>query len=259
MILEGLSVVMITRSSSFRHSATLAKVDAFKGNLKQVTGGWKDYFNLQSKNRELLESNLSLLSENIYLRNQLSYTLNQYDSSIVVLNGFECIPANIVENTPNRNDNKLILNVGKEDGVEKDMGVISLNGVIGIVDRVADHFCTVASLLNTSRNVSGKLMRTGIYGPIVWDKKDIRHAEIIDIPQHIAIETGDTVVTSGHSLTFPEGILIGTVESYQLNKGVSYRVRIKLSNDFQSIYHVYVVKAKQKPELDLLKREINFR
>jgi rod shape-determining protein MreC len=237
----------------------MAKIDAAKGSINKITGVWKDYFGLKSKNRELLELNLSLLDENIYLKNQLSYSLIQYDSSNLILDDFECIPANIVENTPNRNNNRLILNVGKENGIEIDMGVISLKGVIGTVDRVADHFCTVTSLLNTSRNVSGKLMRTGIYGPIVWDKKDIRHVEMIDIPQHIVIEKGDTVVTSGHSLTFPEGILIGTVESYQLNKGVSYKVRIKLSNDFQSIYNVYVISAKRKPELDSLKKEIKFR
>jgi rod shape-determining protein MreC len=259
ILLEGISIVLISQSSYFRHSAMIAKIDAIKGNIKQITGGWKDYFGLKSKNRELLTLNLSLLNENIYLKNQLAYSLCQYDSSNLILNDFECIPANIVENTPNRNNNRLILNVGKKNGITIDMGVISLNGVIGIVDRVADHFCTVISLLNTSRNVSGKLMKTGIYGPIVWDKKDIRHIEMIDIPQHIAIEKGDTVVTSGHSLTFPEGILIGTVESYQLNKGVSYRVRIKLSNDFQSIYNVYVISAKRKPELDSLKREVKFR
>jgi rod shape-determining protein MreC len=149
--------------------------------------------------------------------------------------------------------------VGRKNGVEKDMGVISADGVVGIVDRVADHFCTVTSLLNTSRSVSGKLMRTGIYGPIVWDKKDIRHVEIIDIPQHIQIHQGDTVVTSGHSLTFPEGLLIGTVESYQSDRGVSYKVRIKLSNDFQSLYNVYVIRTDRKPELDSLKRAIKFK
>jgi rod shape-determining protein MreC len=251
--------VLISQSSYFRHSATIAQIDAVKGNIRQVTEIWKNYFGLKSKNRELLDLNLSLLNENIYLKNQLSYSLYQYDNNNPVLNDFECIPANIVENTPNRNNNRLILNVGKKDGIKIDMGVISLNGVIGIVDRVADHFCTVISLLNTSRNVSGKLMKTGIYGPIVWDIKDIRHVEMVDIPQHIAVEKGDTVVTSGHSLTFPEGILIGTVESYQLNKGVSYKIRIKLSNDFQSIHNVYVIRAKQKPELDSLKREIKFR
>jgi rod shape-determining protein MreC len=259
LVLESISIFFISQSSYFRHSAALAKIDAVKGNIRQVTGMWKNYFGLQAKNRELLDINLSLLNENIYLKYQLEYLQNQDDSSKLILKNYNCIAAYVVENTPNRNDNRLILNVGKENGIEKDMGVISLHGVIGIVDRVADNFCTVTSLLNTSRSISGKLNRTGIYGPIVWDKKDIRYVEMIDIPQHIAIEKGDTVITSGHSLTFPEGILIGTVESYQLNKGVSYKVRIKLSNDFQSIYNVYVISATKKPELDSLKREIKFR
>jgi rod shape-determining protein MreC len=257
--LEGLSVFFISQSSYFRHSATLAKIDAVKGSIKQVTDVWKNYFGLHEKNNKLLEANLLLLSENIYLKHQLEYDMNQYDSSNRIVENFTCIPANVVENTPNRNDNRLILNAGRDNGIEKDMGVISANGVVGIVDRVTDNFCTVTSLLNTSRSVSGKLRRTGIYGPVVWDKKDIRHVEIIDIPQHITILKGDTVVTSGHSLTFPEGILIGTVESYQLDKGVSYRVRIKLSNDFQSLYNVYVISAGKKQELDSLKREIKFR
>jgi rod shape-determining protein MreC len=257
--LEGISVFFISKSSYFRHSVTLAKIDAIKGNIKQVTGVWKDYFGLQEKNRKLLEANLLLLDENIYLKHQLEYNINQYDSNNRIMKNFTCIPANVVENTPNRNDNRLILNAGRENGIEKDMGVISANGVIGIVDRVTDNFCTVTSLLNTSRSVSGKLRRTGIYGPVVWDKKDIWHVEIIDIPQHITIQKGDTVVTSGHSLTFPEGILIGTVESYQLDKGISYRVRIRLSNNFQSIYNVYVISADKRPELDSLKREIKFR
>ncbi|MDR1593900.1 MAG: rod shape-determining protein MreC [Prevotellaceae bacterium] len=257
--LEGLSVFFISQSSYFRHSATLAKIDAVKSHVKQMTDAWQNYFGLQERNDKLLEANLLLLSENIYLKHQLEYNINQYDSSNRIVRNFTCIPATVVENTLNRDDNRLILNVGRDDGIEKDMGVISMNGVIGIVDRVSDNFCTVTSLLNTSRGVSGKLRKTGIYGPVVWDKKDVWHVEIIDVPQHIAINAGDTVVTSGHSLTFPEGILIGTVESYQLDKGVSYRVRIKLSNDFQSIYNVYVISADKKPELDSLKREIKFR
>jgi rod shape-determining protein MreC len=259
LILEGISVVFISQSSYFRHSIALAKIDAIRGNVKKVVDVWKNYFDLQSRNEELLNFNLSLLDENIYLKYQLDYNLHKYDSSNRVLRNFKCIPANVVENTLYKNDNKLILNAGKNAGITKDMGVISLNGVVGIVDRVTDNFCTVTSLLNTSRSVNGKLKKTGIYGPIVWNRKDIRFVEMIDIPQHNIIHIGDTVTTSGHSLTFPEGILIGTVESYQLDKGVSYKIKIKLNNNFQSIYNVYVINIEKKQELDSLKREIKFR
>jgi rod shape-determining protein MreC len=259
IILEGISIVLISQSSSFRHSTTLAKIEAVKGNVKKVVDVWKHYFSLQSVNRELLKLNISLLDENIYLQTQLNYIQHKYDSSNRIVNSFKYIPANVIENTLNRTNNKLILNAGKEDGVEKDMGVISLDGIVGIVDRVTDNFCTVTSLLNTSRSVNGKLKSTGIYGPVVWDRKDIRYVEIIDIPQHNIIHEGDTVVTSGHSLTFPEGIIIGTVESYKLDKGVSYKIRIKLNNNFQSLHSVYVIGSEKKQELDSLKREIKFR
>jgi rod shape-determining protein MreC len=237
----------------------LAKVDAARGSAKQVIGGWRDYFGLKARNRELLNVNLSLLNENIYLRTLSEDSRNKDDVNSRMLRNIECIPANVVENTLNRDNNKLILNAGKNDGVEKDMGVISPDGVVGIVDRVSDNFSTVTSLLNTSRSVNGKLKSTGIYGPLVWDRKDIRYIDMIDIPQHITIMQGEEVVTSGHSLIFPEGILIGTVESYRLDRGVSYKVRIKLNNDFRSLYNVYVISAENKAELDSLKREIQIK
>jgi rod shape-determining protein MreC len=259
LVLEGISVVLISRSSYFRYSTVLAHIDALEGSTKKITNGWKDYMNLKSKNQDLLNLSLSLLDENIYLKTKLELAGDKVGNNAHILQNFKYISATIMENTLNKNNNKLILNVGRNDGVEKDMGVISLDGIVGIVDRVTDNFCTVTSLLNTSKNINGKLMKTGLYGPLVWDMIDIRHIEMIDIPQHILIQKGDTIVTSGHSLTFPEGIFIGTVESYQLDKGVSYKINIKLSNDFQSLHNVYIVSIEKKQELDSLKKEVKFR
>jgi rod shape-determining protein MreC len=254
---EGISAVLISGSSYFRHSMVLAHIDAMKGRTKKITDIWKEYINLKSKNQDILNLSISLLNENIYLKNQL--TVEQSGNNTHILQNFKYISANIMENTLNKNDNRLILDVGRNDGVTKDMGVMSLDGIVGIVDRVTSNFCTVTSLLNTSKNINGKLAKTGLYGPLVWNMKDIRYVEMIDIPQHILIQKGDTVVTSGHSLTFPEGIFIGTVESYQLDKGVSYKISIKLSNDFQSLNGVYVVGAENRQELDSLKKEVKFR
>jgi rod shape-determining protein MreC len=254
LLLEGVAVVLISQSSYFRYSVTLAKIDAVKGSTKKIVDGWKTYFDLRSKNQELLNMNLSLLDENISLKIQLDQLEMQNDAQ--VLKKFTFLPANVIENTLNRTNNKLVLDIGKDQGVVRDMGVISLNGVVGIVDRVHDKFCTVTSLLNTSREISGKLKKSGSYGPLRWDGKDIKFTEMIDVEQHVAIEKGDSVVTSGHSLTFPEGIFIGTVESFRIDKGASYKIRIKLRNDFQTLYHVYVIDAENKNELDILKNEL---
>jgi rod shape-determining protein MreC len=247
-MLEGVAVFLVSKSSSFRYSVTLSQIDAVKGSTKKIVDGWKDYFELRTKNLDLLSRNLALLDENTYLKIQLD--LVEHDNDNPVLKKFDYITANVIDNTLNKKDNKLILDVGKTHGIRRDMGVISENGIVGIVDRVTDEYCTVTSLLNTSRNVNGKLKKTGLYGPLVWDGKNIRFIDMIDIPQHIAIAKGDSVVTSGHSLTFPEGILIGTVDTFQIDKGASYKIRIKLNNDFQALYHVYLINYENKHELD---------
>ncbi|MDR1897048.1 MAG: rod shape-determining protein MreC [Prevotellaceae bacterium] len=253
IVLEGLSVFFISMSSSFRHSVIQTKVDEAKGSVMEVIKKWENYLILNSTNKKLAESNLRLLTENIDLKIQL-YLAESEKSKDTALKQFDYIMANVIENTLSRSNNKLMLNVGENQGIKRDMGVISANGVVGIVDRVSTNFCTVTSLLNTSKSINGKLKTTGLYGPLVWDRKDIKFTELVDIPQHITIEKGDSVVTSGHSLTFPEGILIGNVDTFYVDKGASYRVKIKLSNDFQSLYHVYVINAGHKHELDSLKK-----
>jgi len=255
ILLEALALVFIYKSSSFRNTVIMANVDEVKGSVKGITAHWNDYFALKGKNYELENKNRNLLDENTYLKvqnekllqNLSLYTFVENDS----LKTFHYISANVVENSLNKKDNELILNVGTNDGVSKNMGVISSSlGVVGIVDRTSKNFSVVTSVLNTSKNISGKLKNTGVYGPLVWDKKNIEYTDMMDIPQHIPIEIGDTVVTSGHSLTFPEGFMIGTVEAFSIYKGTSHKVRIKLSNNFRSLYHVYVIEALYKNELD---------
>ena len=58
----------------------------------------------------------------------------------------------------------------------------------------------------------------------------------------------DTIVTSGFSSIFPEGIEVGTIESFSLEKGNFYEIRVRLSTDFQSLFHVNVIRNYQKEE-----------
>jgi rod shape-determining protein MreC len=236
----------------------LAHTDAIRGSVRKTLTSWQDYVNLKSKNYDLLNTNIALLNDNLYLKTMLEFLEDKKGDNVHILQKRSYIPAKVVENTLNRNDNRLILNAGTNHGIVKDMGVISLDGIVGIVDRVTDNFCTVTSLLNTTKNINGKFTKTGMYGPLVWDMRDIRYIDMVDIPQHIKIQKGDTVVTSGHSLTFPEGIMIGTVDSYISIKGVSYKVRIKLHNDFQSLCNVYVIRSENKEELESFKEEVKF-
>lgn len=252
IVFESLAIYMLMHSSSFRHSTVMAKIDATKGVVHRQISAVNSYFALESVNERLAEANKDLMNEITRLKEIPAVRDGEFNDSLP--KSFDYIRARIVENTLNRKHNKIILDAGSNQGVVRDMGVISSDGVVGIVDRVHQNFSTVTSLLNPTREVNGKLKRTGSYGPLSWSGNDIRYTDMTGIPQHIVVEKGDSVVTSGHSLTFPEGIYIGTVDTFFVDKGATYKIKIQLNNDFRSLYHVYVITNFYKQEFDSVKR-----
>ena len=75
----------------------------------------------------------------------------------------------------------------------------------------------------------------------------------MDIPSHIELFKNDSIVTSGNSLIFPQGILIGTIKGYMRspNKDLSEAI-IEFSTDFNSLQYVYVIENIMKKEADSL-------
>ena len=127
-------------------------------------------------------------------------------------------------------------------GIEKEMGVISSKGVVGIVNNVSENYSTVISVLNTRLKVSVKLEETGYFGALEWDGKTFDQAVLNEIPRHATVNVGDLVETSGYSAIFPEGILIGTVHEVDLDKGESfYTIKVKLSVNFKDLAFVEVI------------------
>jgi rod shape-determining protein MreC len=250
IILEATAIILIAHTSSFRNTLMLANVDAVKGTAGNITGSVARYFMLRNENDRLINENAELKNR----IDMLTSTLETFTDTIPdsPLRSFVHTPAKVVINSLNRRNNYLILNVGSRHGIVRDMGVISADGIAGVVDRVAENYCTVISLLTSRRSFDARLKSTGHHGPMVWDGKDINHIDIVNIPHHIHLALGDSVLTSGYSMTFPEGIFIGTVSSFEIERGTSYRIKVRLSNDFQTLDRVYVVKSLKKSGLDSL-------
>ena len=131
---------------------------------------------------------------------------------------------------------------GRRHGLEPDMAVISPDGIVGVVMSTTRNFATVMPVLHSDSRNSVKLKRTGINGSLVWDGKDYRYAQVLDVPTTHPFIAGDTVVTSGLAGDFPEGIPVGYVESADTLKGSGfYKLRIRLATDFNKLDHVYVI------------------
>ena len=191
----------------------------------------------------LSESNNELALENAGLRSQLlerNFKSNGHDS--LVASNFEFIPAIIINNSIRKINNRITINKGRADGIAKGMGVISKDGIIGVISSVSEHFSTANSVLNIQSNISGLISRTRILGDLKWTGKNPSILNMNSVPQYVDVQIGDSIVTSGYSTVFPKGQMVGTVNNVDKNARTGYyEIEVKLSSDLISAEYVYVV------------------
>ncbi len=124
--------------------------------------------------------------------------------------------------------------------------------------KLSDNYSVVMSVLNIDIRVSAKISRNNYFGVMVWDGLDSRYMTLESVPKHAIVHIGDTIVTSGYSSVFPEGVLIGTIESFFKPSGLNfYTIRVALFNDLNKTQYVYVVNDLLKEELLKLEGETN--
>jgi len=145
----------------------------------------------------------------------------------------------------------MTLNKGRLHGIRPDMGVIGPNGVIGIVKDVSGNFSSIMSLLHSEMQISAKIKKNNHLGTIIWEGFDHTKVTMLYIPPHVELERGDTIITSGFSQIFPEGIAIGEIDDFEVRRGDNfYTIDIKLFTDFNKLEYVQVVQNIFREEID---------
>lgn len=213
------------------------------------------YFSLKSINHELVSEIVSINNNNIssYKDSRVKLT-DIYDS--IFVQKYQFVSSQVINNSVNKQNNYLTLNKGSLHGIETGMAVVSVQGVVGIVKAVSKNFASVISLLNQNLKISAMVKKNGYFGTLQWDGKSYKYATLKDLPNHIQIEKGDTVITSGYSAIFPKGEEIGVVD--QVSKGESgnfFTVKVQLFEDFKSLSNVFVIKNLLKQEQLVLEME----
>ncbi len=251
LLLEALSIFLLTRSHTYHRSAVINTTGSITGRLYETTSNISGYFKLRETNRSLAEQN-AILQERLFYYEHYADTLfrKMPDSA-----GFDYIPAKVVSNSVNRRNNYIIINKGSRHGIEKEMGIISPNGVAGIIIGVSENYATALSVLHTHARLSVKFSKNNQLANLVWFGPDFRRGNVEDIPTHIEVNKGDTIVTSGHSFIFPEGIMVGTIEAFHRHEGRGLNdAELLFSTDFNRLRYVYVVSNKQLTEIEELKK-----
>lgn len=279
-LLEVLSLFLLIRNSTYQRAAFFNSANTYVGEILAVRTRIYDYFRLVSINQGLVQENAALRQQ-LY-RSDLAgraadslpvptdslsrvrlARLSRPDSLLLGLRtlpaldpDYPLVAARVVNNSIRRVDNYLTLNVGSANGVRPGMGVLAAAGVVGRVKVVSEHYATVTSLLHSKTSISAKIQRDGTFGSIKWLGDDPMHALLDYIPRQNKLLRGDTVVTSGYNALFPEGVLIGTIDSFVKEPDKNFwTVRVRLAVNFSNLTYVYVVNPRPKVERDTLEAQ----
>lgn len=250
ILLEVICILLLARSQNFHRNRMVNTTNDVVGQIYEWGSDVGGYFRLGKANKQLAE-------ENALLRRQLSVVIDTMQSTYDIRDRdtiYEYIPAQVVNNSTGQANNYIIINKGKTDGIRRDMGVVSSDGIVGVVTDVSRHYATVMSLLHSKSFVGVRFKANQQLGSLKWNTGNYRYGMVQDIPTHVVLHKGDTVVTSSYSFIFPEDMMVGTVEeAYESTSGALNEAKVRFATDFASLRHVYVIKNLHKPELDSLK------
>ena len=198
---------------------------------------YKPFYNLKSY-LQLRELNEKLMEENILLKKE---KLNKkLDSEYN--NNYDLILAKVIKNSTKLKRNNLIINKGKKNGIKRDMGVISKDGIIGIINETSKNYSSVISILNKDLKINAKHNKSNAYGSLEWNQKDPTVVELNDISIDNEIFIGDTISTGGMSFYFPNNIPIGEINSIKISENNGfYSLKVKLFQKMNNISYVYVI------------------
>jgi rod shape-determining protein MreC len=258
LLLQAAALTMLFRYNKFHEAAYMNVANEATGRVFLRYNSVETYFSLKKENEKLREQNAQLLN---LLKNDFSApdSTRQLITDTIRIDSIEqyrkflFLPAKVIGNTVDEQNNYLTLHRGYNQGVNVNMAVVGPEGIIGKVINVSPNMSVVMSLLHRKNSVVALLKKGSGFGEVIWDGKDPRFVTLTKIPRTIKISKGDTVVTSPYSDIFPAGQTVGYVEEVAEEKATSvYSLKVRTATNFYSIQHAYIVRNLQKAEMDSL-------
>ena len=252
LLLLGISLFLSIQSHSYHKSKIISSANFLSGGVYEKINNVSEYLSLRNQNDALAQENAKLRS---IIINSRDTTSNLKLATLKDFNPSDIIVSKVIHNSYDSHENYLTLNSGNLQGVQPDMGVINSQGIVGIIDNTSPRYATVISVLNTKFRLNAKIKKSNHFGSLGWNGKSTGFAQLTDIPRLAAIRKGDTIVTGGQSLIFPENINIGTVDKIYIDNQTNYyTLDVKLFNDMTNLGHVYILKSKDNEEITNLEK-----
>ncbi len=250
IILEVLAFSLFINRHAYQRTRIFNSSNIIAGNILNSYRSITNYLYLKQSNEELV-------AENVRLYNLRQSPLFRSTEKSQTDHRYQYIPAQVINNSVTNSRNFITLNKGRLDGVAEEMAVVSPTGAVGVVYAISDYYAVAISILNEKFRISAKIKRNDYFGSLHWNTLDARYADLEEIPGHVDVQLNDTLVTSGYSSIFPEGILIGFIQEIHQKPGSNFlNLKVKLAPNFQRLNHVYIIKNKDLFEIKQIEKEV---
>jgi len=238
------SIFFLSKRSFFHRSFINQLSLGLSGSIHLLKERTINYFDLIEKNKILRTENEKLKIYELIYQNQL------LESSDTINFPFKTIGAKILKNSYTNTRNYLILDKGFKDGIYLEMGVISNDGLIGIINETTENFSSAISILHKDIKLNVKFKKNLSFGSLLWEGESPNKMKLVDIATINPVSIGDTIVTGGMSAYFPEGIPVGRVKSF-INKPLEnyYDIDIELFSNLTQKKYAYIIENKTSKEI----------
>lgn len=188
--------------------------------VKETVDFFLNFSEVKLENEQLKQKNAELANELIEYESlkdeveRLREALNFTESR----SNYNYVGVNIIGYSGSSLSDGYIIDKGSNDGIAKNMVVVSYKGLVGKVTKVSSNFAVVQSILN--ENIAVAVMdqqtrdATGVLQGLS-DKKDINMTVVYNLPIDSDVKEGDIIITSGLGKIYPKEIPVGTVVSVQ--------------------------------------------
>jgi len=245
-----IGIYLTVKNNSYQRSVTLNSSNEIVGTAYERLNIFKRYLNLGMVNDSLAAENAKLRSHLLALTT-VDTAKDVKIADTITDQQYTYLAAKVVKNSVTLRNNIMTINKGSLDGIKNGMAVIApQRGVVGLIRDVSEHLATIQSLLHKDTRISVTLKKNHALGSLVWGEGnfDIRKAFIKEVPNHIKMYVGDSVVTSGYG-SFPAGIFVGRVIKPNVATNDNFLSgELNLATDFSTLQYVYVIKDKKAEE-----------
>lgn len=222
--------------------------DKLKGSFEFLV----NFSKVKQENEELAKKNAELenkLIEYNRMKDENTRLREMFDYSQANQN-YNYLGCNIVGYSGGNISNGYVIDKGTNDGVKKDMIVITPQGLVGKVTKSESSYSIVQTILNENIAVASMVESTRETTGILQgatDNKNKNLAVLSNIPIDSEIKEGDIILTSGLGGMYPKEIRIGEVVSVEIDTvGIMKKAVVKPYVDFNKLEGLFVVVPKEE-------------